>query len=428
MTDSTGSAPPRGMKTGGNDRDTSERPASGPAPRATQPPTTMAPRRRRRWWVWGLAATSGLAVAVWAWPKGASSALAAEAPDVPRAEGKRVMFSDNYAKRIALETVSVGTHDVVPAVSVVGTVDFDPEYVARVGTRLRGVVRSVSKFEGARVKRGDVLASIDSPELGDAQASVASLRAEFNALARSRDREQALSARNLTTPREAEEATAQASRSQALLQAAEQRVSALAGRAASPKAQLGVHDVTSPLDGVVVERHVAKGQLVSSDHFAFLIANLDHLWVELSVFERHLPGIKVGDEVELRSNSSAHAEPVKGRVARVGAVLEAESRSAQVRVELKNEQRRFVPGQSVVAVIRATAAEADDVPTVPHSAVVFVDGVPTVFVADSPTSVLVTEVELGESNGQVLHVKRGLSADQRVVTRGATALRNELFR
>lgn len=406
---------------------TSDTPVSPDSAYLSEPPKAAQVPRRKRWWVVGLAVSFGLALGVWAWPKGATSAMAAEAPDVPRVEGRRVLFSENYAKRIGLETAAVHARDVVPAVSVVGTVDFNPEFVARVGTRLRGVVRSVHQFEGARVKRGELLASIDSPELGDAQASVASLRAEFNALKLSRDREQALAARNLTTPREAEEATAQASRSQALLGAAEQRVSALAGRRGSSNA-LGVHAVTSPLDGVVIERHVSKGQLVSSDHFAFLVANLDHLWVELSVFERHLPGIKVGDQVELHPNSDSHAEPFKGRVAQVGAVLEAESRSARVRVEIENQQRKFRPGQSVKAVIRATAAEADDVPTVPPSAVVYVDGRPTVFVADSPTSVMVTEVELGESNGQDLHIKHGLSPEQRVVTRGATALRNELFR
>jgi cobalt-zinc-cadmium efflux system membrane fusion protein len=161
------------------------------------------------------------------------------------------------------------------------------------------------------------------------------------------------------------------------------------------------------------------------------VADLDHVWVELSVFERVLPSIKVGDLVELQADGAAEGsatDVVKGEVAQVGAVLNAESRGATVRVHVDNHARKFRPGQSVNAVIRATAAAVDNVTTVPASAIAYVDGDPSVFVADTPTSVVVTPVELGETNGPQVHVKSGVQAGQRVVVRGTTELRNELFR
>ncbi|HEY5956611.1 MAG TPA: efflux RND transporter periplasmic adaptor subunit [Polyangiaceae bacterium] len=349
----------------------------------------------------------------------------------PRVEGKHIVFSDAYAKSIGITTLEVGHEEVVPAFSVVGTATFDPAHVVRVGAMLRGIVREVRRFEGAQVKRGEVLAAVDSPELGEAQASVAMLSAENGAALMHRKRENLLAERQLTTARDVEEANANADRTVALLSAANQRVSALSGRRAgsTPSRALGVHVLTSPMNGTIIERHVSKGQWVDANHVAFLIADLDHLWVELSVFERTLPSIKVGDVVELHPEASGSgSDVVQGEVAQVGAVLNADTRGATLRVHVDNHARKFRPGQSVSATIRATAAAVDDVPTVPASAVTYVDGEPTVFLADSPTSVIATPVELGETNGQKVQIRTGIATGQRVVIRGTNELRNELFR
>jgi membrane fusion protein, heavy metal efflux system len=352
--------------------------------------------------------------------------------NVPQVDGKRIIFPAEYAKRISLETVEIVPKKVVPAFSVVGLATFDPAHMVRIGARMRGVVRDVYLFEGEAVKSGDAVATIDSPELGQAQADVAVLAAVSGAAARNRDREERLAERQLTNKRFLEESIADADHSSALLTAAKHRVAALSGSGSMElgSRRLGVHVLTSPMNGTVIEHRVAKGQLVEADHVAFLVANLDHLWVELLVFERHLASIKVGDMVELHAEARGEVTPdiVRGKIAHVGAVLNADTRGATIRVYVDNRQRKFRPGQSVEAIIRATAAAVDDIPTVPTTAVVYVDGEPSVFIADSPVSVTVTRVQLGETNGQEVQLKDGVETGQRVVTHGTTELRNQLFR
>lgn len=356
------------------------------------------------------------------------SGKAAEAADVPKLEGSVIRFSESYAKRIDLKTADVRNAGVVPSLAVVGTATFDPEHVARVGTRLRGLVRDVRHYEGDVVKKGEALASIDSPELGEAQAAVISLQAELDAAKRNATREQKLADEKLTTLKESEEANALAEKYQALLAAAQQKVAALAGTPSGTNARtIGVHTVTTPLDGTIVERHIAKGQIVEGDHTAFLVANLDTLWVELAVFERSLPLIRVGDEVVLKPLGS-QTEGLQGRVANVGQVLSSTTRSAPVRVEVDNRSRQLRPGQAVDAIIKAGGAAATEGPVVPPDAVTFVDGKPTVFVVDSPTSVRVAVVELGATDGRDLHIKQGVKVGERVVTSGTFELKSELFR
>jgi len=358
---------------------------------------------------------------------GAAADAKLESVDVPRREGNLIQFSEKFASRIELKSAEVKAAGVIPSIAVVGTVTFDPENVARVGTRLRGLVREVRRYEGDVVKRGELLASIDSPELGEAQAAVISLQAELDAAKRNAQRESKLAEEKLTTLKESEEASALADKYQALLSAAQQKVSALAG-AADPKSRtIGVHAITSPLDGTIVERHIARGQLVEGGHIAFWVANLDTLWVELAVFERSLPLIRVGDEVMLKPLGS-HVDGLKGKVANVGQVLSSTTRSAPVRVEVDNHSRQLRPGQAVDAVIRAGGAAVDQGPVVPPDAVTFIDGKPTVFVLDAPDKVRVAPVELGASDGHELHIKQGLKVGERVVTNGTFELKSELFR
>lgn len=350
-----------------------------------------------------------------------------EAADVPRIQDGRIVFSQAFRDRIQLTTEKVRAAPLTPVVSTVGMITFDPRHVARVGTRLRGVVRALHVYEGAEVERGQVLAEINSPELGEAQAQVAMLEAQASAAARQAEREEALREKSLSTAKEAEEASAERSRYESMLSAARQRVAALSGGSVGRNHALGVHTLTAPIAGTLVERHITQGELVDGDRTAFLIAQLDHLWVELDVFERSLSAVRVGDEVDLTPLSDPNTT-IKGRVAQVGAVLDPGTRSAPVRVEIDNRERLLRPGQAVDALIKASGAATKSALVVPTEAITYVDGEPTVFVATGPLSVAPTVVELGEDNGRERQVLKGLELGQEVVVQGVFELKSELFR
>jgi cobalt-zinc-cadmium efflux system membrane fusion protein len=386
-----------------------------------------APRRRWLTIVWVSGALAVFSVVGWVVAKPKATARPVPASDAPRVEGRHIVFSDRFAKRIGLRIAQVQRANLVPTVAVVGTVTFDPEHVSRIGTRLRGLVRDVRHYEGDSVKRGTVLAQIDSPELGEAQASVTTLTAQAEAARRNAVREQELAEQRLTTLKEAEEADANKNMYAAMLAAARQKVAALAGKYSDSTHALGVHELTAPLDGTIVERHVSKGQLVEGNYVAFVVADLDYLWVELAVFEKNLPNIREGDAVEIRPLGHA-GQSIHGRVAHVGNVLDSDTRSATVRVAVENKHRVLRPGQAVDAVIRTASAAVSEGLLVPRSAVTFVDGKPTVFVASDPHAVQAAEVELGASNGDQQQILDGVQAGHQIVINGTFELKSELFR
>ena len=368
--------------------------------------------------------------ALWAMRSGGAQAAHTprELPDTPHVEGERITFSKSFVERAKIKFAPVSRASLVPVVTAVGTVAFNPTHVAAVGTRLRGLVSRVAKFEGDTVDSGTVLAVIESAELGEAQAAVSMLEAERRATEMNYQREKALAQKNLTTQREAEVAAVEAERSQLMLGAAKQKVAALSGGVGSRSSgRLGAHELRSPMKGTIVERHISPGQSVEGQLVAFRVADIDHLWVELDVFERNLSKIRVGDRVEL-SPLAAPKEVFEGRVALVGAVIDAESRSAPIRIEVDNRDRRLRAGQAVNARIHAASGGEQPSTLVPSGAITFVDGRSTLFVKSGENAVRVVKVELGITNGQETEVMNGVNPGDEVVSEGVFALKSELFR
>jgi membrane fusion protein, heavy metal efflux system len=401
-------------------------PASTTDNPVVEPPTPRARLQKRL--VFGGAVLAVVAGGIFALQGRGEAAPGAEAAaDVPRVTGEQIRFSDTFAQRAGIKLAKVRFDQLVPVVAAVGTADFNAEHVAAVGTRLRGLVSSVRKFEGDVVESGAILARIESAELGEAQAAVSMFAAERHAAELNAEREARLAERSLTTAREVEQASVEAKKAELMLGAAQQKVAALGGNTRPSNVVLGAHEVRSPIAGTVVERYVAPGQFVEGQLVAFKVANLDHLWIELDVFERNLSRVAVGDKAELRP-LSAGADTLQGRVAKVASRIDQETHSAKVRIEVENKDRKLRVGQAVQATIHTSGGNLAPRPIVPTSAITFVDGKPTVFVGAGPNAVRVATVQLGANDDDETEILNGLTATDQVVTEGAFALKSELFR
>ena len=348
----------------------------------------------------------------------------AEPPrDVPSMDGKWIRFSPAFAQRSKLEFGVAESAGLTPVVNVTGTVTFDPERVAAVGARISGRVRRILKFPGDPVKAGDVLAELESADLGQAQSAVLAARAHAEAANANETREAQLAEARVSSQRDAELARATAASARADLHAAEQRVRALGGGASG---EIGILVVTSPIPGKIVESHVSRGQSVEPSATLFRVADLGRVWIELAVFERELGHITPEDAVEISPQTNL-AIVLQGRVAHVGDIIDRETRSGDVRVVVPNADGSLRPGQSVLAKIH-TKTTPSAVLLLPREAVTSVDGKPTVFVEHDATSVEPRSVTTGARDGTRVEITAGLTAGERVAVSGVFALKSEIFR
>jgi len=341
--------------------------------------------------------------------------------DVPRLEGSTIAFSPAFRERAGISFTRAERVPFKPIVRVVGTVSFNPSHVAAIGTRLRGTVRRTFKYEGDRVSPNEALAEVESAELGEAQATIAQAEATQKAAEMQARREHELLEKGLTTARESEIANTELASSRAALQAAQQRVKAFGGNGT-----FGVFVLRSPLAGHVVEHHISPGQSVDSNVVAYKVADLDHLWIELSVFERDIGSVHVGDDVEVTPLADP-SKKIEGRVAHVGEVIDATTRSAAVRVTVDYPKYHLRVGQSVQATIRSATAEREAL-LVPQEAVIYIDGKPTVFVSEGETRARAVPVRLGGTDGTRHEILDGVEPGQLVASSGVFALKSELFR
>jgi cobalt-zinc-cadmium efflux system membrane fusion protein len=347
---------------------------------------------------------------------------AAHAPAVAM-EGSQIRFSEEFAGRHHVASVKAAEGELSPTIQVMGTVRYDVRKFAAVGARSAGRVRRVFRIMGDQVKPGDILADIESVDLGKAQATAEALRAKEIAAQSNLAREQQLAEAKVTAMREAEAAKAEHQALRAERRAAEKSVAALG---ASLDSEVGIMKLRTPVAGRVISAKASQGQTVEPSDTLFEVADLSTVWVELMVFERDLDRIREGDTVEILP-ASAKGAPVQGTLAHVSDLVDPVTRSAIVRVDVDNRLGWLRPGQSTSARIQSHGP-AESVLTIPKAGLTFVDGKPTVLLMLGPGLVEPRAVELGPDDGEKVSIRKGLRVGDSVITEGLFALKSEIFR
>jgi membrane fusion protein, heavy metal efflux system len=341
----------------------------------------------------------------------------------PWLENGVIHYPPAFASREQLTFAKASTTTLTPNLSVTGEVTWDARRVAAIGARIEGRLRTLTKVEGQNVTAGEVVAELESVELGRAQAEVLKVRAREQVARIDAERERKLADAKVTAERDAQFAQANLEALTAERVAAEKAVEALGGTAGG---EVGILKLKSPLTGRVVESKTRRGETVSPTDTMLVVADLSKVWVELTVFERDLPAVREGDQVDLRLPAD-RSTVFTGTVAYVAEVIDPEKRAAHVRVELDNKEGRLRPGLSVTGVIHASGPRSDRL-TVPRTAVTRIDGKPTVFVRAAAHAVEPRELKLGPEDADDVAVLEGVLDGEEVVTSGVLALKAEVFR
>ncbi len=178
-------------------------------------------------------------------------------------------------------------------------------------------------------------------------------------------------------------------------------------------------DVLSPLDGTVTKRNVALGDYVSEGNPLFEIINLSHLWVMFDAYENDLPWIKMGDKIRFTIKSLPNEE-FAGRVTFIDPVIDKVSRVTKVRVELENPRDLLKPEMLASGILRTMLPRSGEDVVIPKSAVLWTGKKAIVYVmTDTHNNMFeYREVALGSDAGNYWVVKSGLKEGEMVVSNG----------
>ncbi|MGH7574166.1 MAG: efflux RND transporter periplasmic adaptor subunit [Longimicrobiales bacterium] len=324
---------------------------------------------------------------------------------------------------MSMADIRVGTAAVVEAnrLPVTGTITYDENRVSHIGPRTEGRIVALRADLGSRVERGQLLAVLESPEVGATRAELHEAEALLRIQTENHAREQRLEAQGISSRKELLDAEAELRRAEAAMQSATERLRTLgAGHGDG-----GQFTIVAPFDGVVVEKHATLGEVADPSDQLFTVADLGNLWIELDIFERDLERVSTGQPVVV-STAAYPDRTFPGQIVYVADVLDPERRTVRARVEVENPERSLKPGMFATAEIEI--GNGEPVVVVPREAVQDVEGRSIVWVpGDAPGQFRAQPVDAGAAmeDGR-MRILSGLAAGEPVVVAGAFTLKAEL--
>lgn len=184
---------------------------------------------------------------------------------------------------------------------------------------------------------------------------------------------------------------------------------------------LTVYDVVSPISGTVIDRQISLGEYASEQKPAFTVADLSTVWVDMSVYRRDLPRVKMGDTVIIDVGDGG--KPIEAKISYVSPVGSADTQSALVRAVVANEGLRLRTGLFVSAKLTLSAKK---VPVaVKSSAIQTVENRSVVFVRNG-SKFEVRDVELGARDPEYVEVVFGLVDGDKYAAKNSFVVKAEL--
>lgn len=307
-----------------------------------------------------------------------------------------------------------------------------PTRFAQVGARVPGRITRLTVAEGDAVTQGQILATLDSPELSQTTGDYLAAATSAGVAREIADREKLLFERKISSEREWRLAEAEAVRTRAMKEAAENRLHAL-GLTERELENLPVEghfasevSLRSPLSGLVASRTAAVGKIVQPGEGLFEIVDLREVAIAIDVYEQSLSRVRAGQQVEVQTMTTG-SKVFIGRVISVGAVVERNTRTVKVRMLLPNPDRILRPG--MFATVRVIGASTDQqtgrAVYVPSTAIQRDGAAIIVFVSVGPREFERRELEVGPESGGFTLVRRGVVPGEKVVTTGSLALKSE---
>ena len=311
-----------------------------------------------------------------------------------------------------------------------GEVVLNQDRVAEIVPRVPGVVQEVRAVLGADVEANQVLAIIQSRELADGVADFLAAR-ERLALAQTRfEREETLFKKKISPEQEYLEVRQALSEARIAQRTAEQKLRALGMSSEElqaltqrPNELLTRYSLTAPFAGTIIEKHLTQGEQVSGESPLFRIAQLDNIWVMASVYPKDIGSVGV-NQPALVTVQAYPSQAFEGTLTWIAAVIDQQTRTLPVRIELENPGRMLKAG--MFAQVTVAVSSTDGVLVIPTSAVQTQKGEAIVFVDKGNGEFERREIAVGAKSSQAIEILSGLQEGERVVTRGAFTLRSEL--
>jgi multidrug efflux pump subunit AcrA (membrane-fusion protein) len=376
---------------------------------------------------------------------------------------RRIQFASMEAiQKAGVDVAIVDRQPMVETVTTSGEITYDQTRFASLSSRVPGTVFRVEKNVGDPVRAGEILALIDAADVGKAKTDLIQSISEERLQHAAITRLDSLSSQGIVSGRKSQEAEAAYAQARARVLGAQQtlfnlglpveieslrglsaeelvrRLSVL-GLPASLIQQVGPSEPTgnalpvrAPIDGVVITRQVAAGEVVDAARTLFQVADTRQLWLSLNVPLEEARRVTVGQKVQFRPDGDRRE--VAGTLAWISTAADAKTRMVAVRAQLPNADGQL--RDETFGTGRIVMREEAETIAVPNEAVHWEGCCHVVFIRDkhffdsktSPKVFHVRTVRLGTKNQNYTEILAGVLPGEVVATTGSDVLRAEMLK
>ncbi len=346
--------------------------------------------------------------------------------------GKGFSLTSEQRRLIGLETAKAATGQLDNTLRLDGEVRYNLEKMAKVMPRLPGFVSQINAVEGQKVKKGEILAVLQSQKLGELYSDYNAYKeleklnlSEYRIAERLREKNVMSEIDYLKAKRQYADSQIGRRKVEAILRSLELDPEHTVHEAHLNEEKSATvctqYEMSSPLDGMVIARDITPGENYAEDNTkpSFIIADTSQLWLELRARQEELPYLSVGQEVtaDLGHGFSSY----RGKVTYVAPALDEATRTAMVRVLLDNFDGKLKPG--LFAVGSVSLGKSGHSVLIPRHAVQMIEGESMVFVPENG-GYASRSVKTGRADRDYYEIVSGLKEGEEYVTKGAFELKS----
>jgi cobalt-zinc-cadmium efflux system membrane fusion protein len=351
----------------------------------------------------------------------------AGSPAAAAATAANGSFTVPEAQRAHVQIARARLTDFPTTIRTTGTVDWDNDHTTQAITQVNGPITRIAVDLGTRVKAGDPLLYVASPDIASAISTYRKATNRLDQAQRTLDRNKDLLAHKAIAQRDMDNSQADYNDAATDLQTALQSLKILGVTDADIKAaeaQSGAVraelPMRSPIDGVVVQKLVFPGQFIQAGTTqAFTISDNSTVWVQAHLYDRDVSSVAVGDTAEIRN--TAFPDVFRGRVTSVGDLLDPATRTTLVRIVTGNP--KGILKKDLFVDVSIDGPIRHHVLVVPTTAVLYDEqNLPFVYIDTGQGRFEQRTVTLGAQQGTDTEITTGLKADDHVVSQGSLFL------
>ena len=335
-----------------------------------------------------------------------------------------------------IKTTLVGTQPFSKVLPLTGEVQLNETKTVHVSSPLPGIVRRTMVSIGQKVSAGDVLFEIDSPEVAEAKADYLKKMAVLQLARKTAEREANLFAKKISAEVEMQEAKTR--QAEAEIELANTRTRLTRSGLSSKEIELlgnsatntvtGVIAVRAPRNGTVLEGHVNSGEYVESGKELFVLSDLSEVWVwanlkESDALTLNPSGSKIPAEVTAQGSGG---KKYQGTLDVISGMMHEQTRTVRARITVSNAEGLLRPGMFVN--VKLLLPGGENVVAVPKVSVLADEGRTFVFVLKEGDYWIRRPVTLGETIGDQVIIRNGLTSGQKIIADGSFLLKSDVLR